>query len=231
MLSSVAGNIEAHWLHLEEVGNCPEVLEIIPPEDQLESNEYTLSAESSPILGLEWIIAEDTLQTCRGPNKECPKRSTATSRAIICVSSVFDRMENFARFTMRMRIRLNIIWIRFGQSSDGNISEEDKRKCRRLSRFIFLGSIFSISPRTCSYIFSVMRHWIMCIVAYLRAEIEDGIEMSFVVGKCWIAPIKQLSIARFELQAALYSVRLRKLIIQNTMYISSVLLIGQIPLL
>ena len=39
--------------------------------------------------------------------------------------------------------------------------------------------------------------------------------MSLVIGKCRTAPIKQLSIPRLELQAAFYSVRLRKLIIQE----------------
>ena len=107
--------------------NCPEVLEVIPPEDQLESNEFTLSAESSPILVFEWIIAENTLQICRGPNKDCLQRSTATSRAIICVSSVFDLMGIFAPFTMRTRIFLNSFWVRFGHSWDETISEEDKR--------------------------------------------------------------------------------------------------------
>ena len=48
--------------------NCPEVLEIIPVEDRLEANEFTLNAESSAILGLEWIIGKDCLQVCRGPN-------------------------------------------------------------------------------------------------------------------------------------------------------------------
>ena len=36
--------------------NCSEVLQNIPVEDRLEANEFTLNAESSPILGLEWII-------------------------------------------------------------------------------------------------------------------------------------------------------------------------------
>ena len=49
-----------------------------------------------------------------------------------------------------------------------------------------------------------------CIVAYFPAETDAGNEESFVLGKCGIAPIKQLSIPRLELEAALSSVRLRK---------------------
>ena len=52
----------------------------------------------------------------------------------------------------------------------------------------------------------------MCKVAYLRAEDDDGVELSFVIGKCRIAPMKQQTIPKLELQAALYSVRLRQLI-------------------
>ena len=55
----------------------------------------------------------------------------------------------------------------------------------------------------------------ICIVAYFRAEVNDEIEISFVLGKCRIAPVKQLSIPRLALQAALYSVRLRALTIKE----------------
>ena len=85
-----------------------------------------LNAESSPILGLEWIIDADSLQVCRGPNKGCPNE--VTQRVVLSfVSSVFDPMGIFAPFTMRMRMLLKSIWIRFGQSWDENINEEDKR--------------------------------------------------------------------------------------------------------
>ena len=47
----------------------------------------------------------------------------------------------------------------------------------------------------------------MCIVAYVRAGDDDGVELSFVTGKCRVAPMKQHTIPKLELQAALYSVR------------------------
>ena len=55
----------------------------------------------------------------------------------------------------------------------------------------------------------------MCIVAYLRAENVDGVELSLVIGKCRIAPVKQQTIPKLELQAALYSVGLRQLITED----------------
>ena len=48
----------------KRASNCSEVLQEIPVEDRLEANEFTLNAESSPILGLEWIIDKDCLQVC-----------------------------------------------------------------------------------------------------------------------------------------------------------------------
>ena len=148
--------------------NCPEVLQSIPLEAHLESNELTMNADSSPILGLEWIIDSDSLRVCRGPNKERPNEVTQEV-VLFFVSSVIEPMGNYAPFTMRMRMLVKSIWIRFGQSWDKIISEEDKRiffewvkKCRQLSRLVSLKSIFPISQRTYSYIFLVMLHWNQC---------------------------------------------------------------------
>ena len=55
----------------------------------------------------------------------------------------------------------------------------------------------------------------MCIVAYFRAEVKDRVEVSLVPGKCRIAPIEDLSIPRLELQAAVYSVRVTTLTVQE----------------
>ena len=129
----------------------------------------------------------------------------------------------FAPFTMRMRMLLKSIWIRFGQSWDENINEEDQRiflewvkEMQTIKQTSLPRKYFSNIPKNLQlHIFSDASLEAMCIVAYFRGETEEGIEVSFVLGKCRIAPIKQLSIPRLELQAALYSVRLRKLIIEE----------------
>ena len=51
----------------------------------------------------------------------------------------------------------------------------------------------------------------MCIVAYFRDQ-QTG-ELTYVVGKCRVAPMKQHSLPRLELQAAMYGTRLKQLIV------------------
>ena len=204
--------------------NCPEVTENIPLENRLEANEVMLNAEpiSSSILGLEWKIDQECLPVCRGPNKECPLE-ISQKVVLSFVSSVFDPMCIFAPFTMRMRMLLKSIWIHHGQSRNERLNEEDKQ--------IFMDWINEMQmiretslPRRYSFAIpqNVQLHILcdasleaMCIVAYFRAETDAGNEVSFVLGKCRIAPIKQLSIPRLEIQAALYSVGLRNLIVEE----------------
>ena len=61
------------------------------------------------------------------------------------------------------------------------------------------------------HIFSDTSLEAMCVVAYFRAEIDSGVEVSFVIGKGQIAPMKQKIVPKLELQAALYAVRWRQL--------------------
>ena len=94
-VTRMGGNAQTWWFTLKKwVSNCPEVLQIIPVDDRLEANEFTLNAES--ILCLEWIFDKDCLQVCRGPSEESTQN--ITQRVVLSfVSSVFDPMGVFGR--------------------------------------------------------------------------------------------------------------------------------------
>ena len=56
----------------------------------------------------------------------------------------------------------------------------------------------------------------MCAVAYIRSQPKEySADLAFVIGKCRVAPMRHLSIARLELQAAVMAVRLKEEIVKE----------------
>ena len=55
---------------------------------------------------------------------------------------------------------------------------------------------------------------LMCIKAFFFRDHQSR-ELAYVVGKCRVAPMKQQSIPRLELQAAMYGTRLKQLIVDE----------------
>ena len=53
----------------------------------------------------------------------------------------------------------------------------------------------------------------MFIVAYLQDEAT--LKLTYVIGKCRVAPIRHTTIPKLELQAAVYGVRLRRQILRE----------------
>ena len=200
-----------------------EVTRSIPEQDRSQAKSKTFEAEphTSSLLGMQWNVDNDTLEVCRGGDKELPIK--ITQRVVLSfVASVFDPLGLFAPFTMRMRVLLKTIWAKSGQQWDDKIDTEEQQfldwvkelaelKNMPLKRRYFEKRYKKIDL----HIFSDASLESMCIVAYLRAEDDEGVELSFVIGKCRIAPMKQQTIPKLELQAALYSVRLRELITEN----------------
>ena len=176
---------------------------------------------TSSLLGMHWNV-DDKLEVCRGADKEVPKK--ITQRAVLSlVASEFDPVGLFAPFTMRMRILLKAIWAKSGQQWDEKIIERNEdnfldwvRELAELKNMPLKRRYFDKNYKKMDlHIFSDASLESICIVAYLRAEIEDVVDLSFVIGKCRIATMKQQKIPKLELQATLNSVRLRQLITED----------------
>ena len=99
---------------------------------------------------------------------------------------------------MRMRILLKTIWAKSGQQGDDKIEMEDKQKylewvqeLAELKNMPVKRRYFERSYKKIDlHNFSDASLESMCIVAYMRAEDEDGVELSFDIGKCRVVPMK-----------------------------------------
>ena len=160
------------------------------------------------------------MEVSRGPQKEIP--DLVTQRAVLShVSAVFDPLGLFAPYTMRMRILLKSVWIKCGQQWDKELSKDEidvfynwANELQQIKDFSIDRNYFANTVEQYQlHIFCDASLEAMCIVAYLREDTQEESELAFVIGKSRIAPMRQLSIPRLELQAAMYATRLRDSII------------------
>ena len=108
--------------------NSEKVMKEISAEDRSVSLSKTFEAEplAPSILGLQWNVESDSLETCRGTGKEVPAK--ITQRIVLShVSSVFDPLGLFSPFTVRMRLLIKGNWKKHGQSWDEELSPEDEK--------------------------------------------------------------------------------------------------------
>ena len=209
---------------LKCICNNESVTETIPEEQRSEARNKTFEAEplTSSLLEMKWDVDSDSLEVSCGTDKEIPLK--ISQRVVLSfVASVFDPLGLFAPFTMRMRILLKTIWAKNGQNWDKQIAADEEELFHRrvqelrqlrsmpLGRRYLVGSFQKVDL----HIFCDASLESICIVAYFRAETHNGVEVSFVIGNCRIPPMKQQTIPKLELQAVLYSVRLRQLIVEE----------------
>ena len=113
-------------VHFAEVlCNNEVVTRSIPEKDRTEAKSKNFEAEphTSSLMGMQWIVENDTLEVCSGAEKEVPNK--ITQRAVLSfAASVFEPLGLFAPFTMRL---LTTIWAKSGQQWDDKIEVEDER--------------------------------------------------------------------------------------------------------
>ena len=199
-----------------------EVRSQIPETERSTKVVKTFEAEpqSSSLLWLNWNVDTDSLIVCRGTEQEVPAK--LTQRIVLSfVSAVFDPLGICSPFTIQMRFLLKSIWAAMGQAWDKVLlaehsklfsdwcSELRERRTRSINRFYFENGCTNLRL----HIFTDASEEAMCIVAYLRDEAT--FKLTYVIGKCRVAPIRHMTIPKLELQAAVYGTRLRKQILNE----------------
>ena len=134
------------------------------------------------------------------------------------ISSLYDPLGIIAPFILRAKVFLQELW-REKRGWDEDIAESElkpfvkwKQELNELSSVSIQRFYRTVSLKPSSiqlHVFGDASCSAFSAVAYLRFEYEDGsIQCSFVIGKTRVAPLRQLSIPKLELQAAVMSTRL-----------------------
>ena len=180
--------------------------------------------ESVTALGLEWKLISDDLKICRGfAGKE---HTIITHRVVLSVaSSIFAPLGLASPFTIRNRPILRHIWQKALKSWD---EENPQDVAQQYLYSDWLQEIPGLKELSINrhygwhpgsnvqlHVFADASEMGLCVVAYLRFEVDDEVKVSFVMGKTRVAPIKTTTIPKLELQAALHASRIKVSIIEE----------------
>ena len=163
---------------------------------------------------MSFKIKADVLKTTSGQEVKLTKR-----KVLSCIARVYDPIGIAAAFIIRAKIGMQRLW-QLGYEWDEELSADVTNAWMRIfDQFEKLNKVSfhrSLTPRRVIgsaklFIFSDASREAFGTCAYLRWEIgEKSYDVRFVAAKSRVAPLKELSIPRLELQAAVLAARLYK---------------------
>ena len=129
------------------------------------------------MLGLQWTVTDDSLQVCRGTNKEI--ETSVTQRKILSlVSSVFDPIGLFAPFSVHMRRLLKGNWTKNRQHWENEVEPGEEAEFLRWKQQLPKVAETSINRMYFNremdkdelHVFADASEDKMCTVAHLRSQ-------------------------------------------------------------
>ncbi|XP_062708625.1 uncharacterized protein LOC134288285 [Aedes albopictus] len=215
------------------ISNSPRFLEELGEhntEDKI-SLQHCNEGSAERVLGLIWHPKEDVFMFLTAVRDDLAPYLLATARptkrlALSCVMSLFDPLGLLAPFTLHRKILLQELW-KSGCNWDQEINDECFSKWTWWRNT--LSSIENLQIPRCylkgvsAAAYDTLQLHVFCdgsshaygCVAYFRLETPSGIICSLVMAKTKVAPLKQLSIPRMKLQAAVLGARLANTVVAN----------------
>ena len=204
--------------------NSREVLASIPPERRA-NPKLDLDLDQLPLeraLGVYWDAQSDAFKF-----RSIKKCKPHTKRGLLSItSSLYDPLGFIAPFVFSAKVLLQELW-RQKLPWDHEIPEpylsEWQRWLEGLPQVItadiprcYKAKSLGVSTTLQLHNFADASRSGYAAVSYLRFADEQGrVHCSFVMGKTRNAPVKELTIPRLELQAAVLTTRLKKMILRE----------------
>ena len=203
------------WSLVKFASNSPEVMQAIPVESRLPN--LVLDLDNSEFgeassLGLNWHTKEDVFY-CKVSERLLKMDKTITKRSILSkVSQIFDVFGFLAAYTVRAKIILQRLWQKkvdwFEELTD-DCAQKYSEWVKELS---LLASIkIPRSPfRMRERVKNLQIHGFCdasldayAAVVYIRVVFwSNDVEVTYLMAKARVAPLKRLTIPRLELMAA-----------------------------
>ncbi|KAK7896434.1 hypothetical protein WMY93_021759 [Mugilogobius chulae] len=209
---------EKGGFHLQKwVTSSPNVLASIPQNIRAVGLEnMDLDRDQLPVeraLGMQWCVQGDTF-SFRTAVKERPH----TRRGILSVvSSLYDPLGFLSPFIIPAKLllqelcRMNLKWDEPVPAAFSKYWSEWLSELQQMSGFKVDRCIkpqnFGTLVKAQLHHFSDASQTGYGTVSYLRLENEDSVHISFIMGKARVAPLKQITIPRLELAAAVLAVQ------------------------
>ena len=222
----------------ELAGNIDEILEkggfkvkgwtsnknLFPVNDSYSNEEIDIFKKEEKVLGVVWYCKTDCLLVRVSVELE----GKVTKRKLLSqVAGIYDPIGLTAAFVIRCKIALQELWqlgLDWDDELPSNIVEkwmqlfEEMKEINNTSipRCLFVASNTSSSaPMLCIFSDASQDAFGACV--YIRQEKEDNtVQVRLIGAKSRVAPLKQLTIPRLELQAAVLASRLAKSILDET---------------
>jgi len=210
-----------------------EVLKSIPANLRASDEDILLQEDSflptERILGLKWNPNMDifffTLNFHRVPDDVKSGQKSPTKREVLkLVMSLYDPLGFIANYTVAGKIFIQDVW-RSGIGWDDEISHTLVEKWRLwISRLVDVEKVqipwcYTTQMRNRSpvelHTFCDASEKAFAAVSYLRVESGDIVDVSFMMARSRVAPLRPISIPRLELQAAMMGVRLVQTILEG----------------
>ena len=189
------------------ISNNSDALSSIPVEDREKS------ASETKVLGQTWCLRTDSY-TAPPPNSV--DNPTTLRQLFSLVSSILDPIGLLSQLVIQFKIILQSLW-KLGQTWDQAIPDHIQTSVNKLTDCYRAMPPVSVPRRTFRSativelrVFTVSSNSAFAAVIYARQTSfsHTSAQQIFVIGKSRVSPIKQKSIPKLEIEAAVLGVRL-----------------------
>ena len=231
LVKELPGTLDQHGYEVTKIlVNDPEVLEMVPPERRAEEVRDLTPADHDEIhtyaLGIRWEVRSDMFYFVF----EARNYGNLTRRVVLSVASgVYDPLGLISPLTIYGRIlfqecnRQKLGWDQTLPASLTTKWEDWIERLRRVEELRIPRCVKNVPTSDCTlelHTFADASSEAYCAVSYLRVETAQDITSTMYRSKTRVAPIKQISIPRLELQACLMACQLTAMVREDLTGIS-----------